>query len=91
MIRILKDKHYSNLTPGRFLMPSDLAGDPILLFAPIYESGSPLHKIFKKRYKTYLKEIVRDIQLKHFKGFDRQIVLIDIVEALQNGFKHYSI
>ncbi len=90
MIRYFKDNHYSNLTPGRFLMPSDLAGDPLLLFAPISKSSSPLHAIFKKRYKTYLKEIVQDIQLEHFKGFDKQIVLIDIVEALQHGSQCYS-
>ncbi len=90
MIAILKKKHYSNLTPGRFLMPSDLAGDPVLMFAPIPKSNSPLYKNYKKRYKTYLKDIVKDIQLEHFRGFDRQIVLIDIVEALQNGFKCYT-
>lgn len=89
MIRYFKKNHYANLTPGRFLMPSDLAGDPMLFFAPIYESNSSLHKVFKKRYKTYLKDIVKDIQLEHFKGFDKQIILIDIVEALQNGSKCY--
>lgn len=89
MIVHFKKNHYSNLTPGRFLMPSDLAGDPILLFAPIHQSHSPLHAIFKRRYKEYLKGIVRDIQLEHFKGFDRQIVLVDIIEALQNGSQCY--
>ena len=90
MIRYFKDNHYSNLTPGRFLMPSDLKDDPMLLFAPIHKSNSELHKIFKKRYKQYIKDIVTDIQLEHFKGFDKQIVLIDIVEALQNGYKYYE-
>ncbi len=90
MIRYFKKNHYSNLTPGRFLMPSDLVDDPILCFAPIHMSDSSLHAVFKKRYKTYLKEIVRDIQLEHFKGFDRQIVLVDIVEALQNGSRCYT-
>ena len=90
MIRYFKKNHYSNLTPGRFLMPSDLVGDPMLLFAPVPLSDSPLHEVFKKRYKTYLKEIVKEIQLEHFKGFDKQIVLIDIVEALQNGSVYYK-
>ncbi len=90
MISYLKKNHYSNLTPGRFLMPSDLVGDPMLVFAPIHKSDSSLHHAFKKRYKTYLKEIVKEIQLEHFKGFDRQIVLIDIIEALQNGSQYYT-
>jgi len=84
-IRELKDKHYSNITPGRFLMPSDLAGDPMLLFAPIPKSNSDLHRAFQERYERYLSEIVKKIQLEHFRGFDKQIVLIDIVEALQHG------
>jgi len=89
-IRELKAKHYANITPGRFLMPSDLAGDPMLLFAPIPKSSSSLHRAFKERYDTYLKEIVKKIQLEHFRGFDKQIVLIDIVEALQHGAQRYS-
>lgn len=90
MIRHFKENHYSNLTPGRFLMPSDLQDDPILLFAPIPLSDSQLHSVFKERYTRYIKEIVKEIQLEHFKGFDKQIVLIDIIEALQNGPKCYE-
>lgn len=90
IVKELKAKHYSNITPGRFLMPSDLAGDPMLLFAPIPKATSALHQAFKERYDTYLKEIVKKIQLEHFRGFDKQIVLIDIVEALQHGAQCYS-
>jgi len=90
MLRYFKDNHYSNLTPGRFLVPSDLMNDPILQFAPIPKSSSKLHKLFKKRYKHYIKNIVKEIHLEHFKGFDKQIVLIDIVEALQNGSNCYE-
>ncbi len=89
MLSYLKKNHYSNLTPGRFLMPSDLAHDPILCFAPINQSSSPLHQIFKERYEYYLEHIVKNLQLEHFRGFDRQIVLIDIIEALQNGYDCY--
>ena len=90
MLSFLKSHHYSNLTPGRFLMPSDLAHDPILCFAPIHQSCSPLHQVFKERYEYYLENIVKNIQLEHFRGFDRQIVLIDVIEALQNGHYCYS-
>ncbi|SFO88381.1 YcjX family protein [Hydrogenimonas thermophila] len=90
MIMFFKKKSYSNLTPGRFLMPADLADDPLLIFAPIYKSNSPLYHAFKERYETYLNDVVKDIQLEYFKGFDRQIVLIDVVKALQNGPKCYE-
>ncbi|MDX8393861.1 MAG: YcjX family protein [Mariprofundales bacterium] len=89
MICYLKKNHYANLTPGRFLMPADLEGDPILLFAPIPKTNSPLYTIFKQRYDSYLKDIVKEIQLKHFMNFDKQIILIDVVEALQNEYKCY--
>lgn len=85
----LKKNHYSQLTPGRFIMPSDLANDPILHFAPIGESASALKQVFKQRYRRYLKEVVEDIHLEHFKGFERQVVLVDVIEALQNGYECY--
>jgi len=86
----LKKEHYSQLTPGRFMIPSDLANDPILHFAPVDKDTKRLNKIFQERYNRYVNEVVRDIHLEHFKGFKRQIVLIDVVEALQNGYKCYS-
>ncbi len=90
MLVFLKKNHYSNITPGRFVMPSDLADDPILCFAPIPKDDSSLYKTFEDRYNNYLKNVVENIQLEHFKDFDRQIVLIDIIEALQNGYPCYK-
>ncbi len=88
----LKKNHYSQLTPGRFIMPSDLANDPILIFAPIpiKKTSKELNKKFKQRYEKYVNDVVREIHLEHFKGFDRQIVLVDVVEALQNGYECYN-
>ena len=87
----LKKNHYSQLTPGRFILPSDLANDPVLTFAPIDENNtSGLKKVFKERYNRYVKEVVKEIHLEHFKGFQRQVVLIDVIEALQNGYECYK-
>lgn len=86
----LKKNHYSQLTPGRFTMPSDLAKDPILHFSPIKATNEKLHKFFKSNYALYVKNIVKDIQLENFKGFDRQVVLVDVIEALQNGYTCYK-
>ena len=86
----LKKNHYSQLTPGRFMMPADLANDPILHFAPIYKNSPKLEKIFSKKYTKYVKEVVKDIHLEHFKGFERQVVLVDVIEALQNGYECYT-
>ncbi len=86
----LKKNHYSQLTPGRFILPSDLANDPLLTFAPIKSSALGLKKVFKKRYKRYIKDVVKEIHLEHFKDFQRQVILIDVIEALQNGYECYK-
>ncbi len=90
LVKYLKKRHYSFITPGRFLVPADMKDDPILLFAPILKSKSKLYKAFASRYNRYVKEVVKKIHLDYFKGFDRQIVLIDVIEALQNGYDCYS-
>jgi len=86
----LKKHHYSQLTPGRFILPSDLANDPILTFAPIESNIPSLNKLFKEKYNHYIKEVVKGIHLEHFKGFQRQVVLVDVIEALQNGYECYK-
>ena len=91
LIIYLKENHYSQVTPGRFIMPSDLANDPMLIFAPLTPNAAPkLFKTFEQRYKKYVKDVVKDIQLEHFKGFERQVVLVDVLEALQNGYSCYK-
>ena len=82
----LKVNHYSQITPGRFIMPSDLANDPMLVFAPINEASPELIKVFKIRYDRYVNEVVKGIHLEHFRGFERQVVLVDVIESLQNGY-----
>lgn len=90
LIGYLKQKNYSFITPGRFLVPGDMKDDPILVFAPLLKGNSKIFKIFENRYKTYVKDIVRGIHLDYFRGFDRQIILFDIIKALQNGYECYE-
>jgi len=87
LVTNLKKQHYSQITPGRFVMPSDLANDPMLIFAPINGASPKLVKVFKKRYEKYVEEVVKGIHLEHFKGFERQVVLVDVIESLENGYK----
>ena len=87
----LKKNHYSQLTPGRFIMPSDLANDPVLVFAPLGNASETLRDVFTQRYDRYVNEVVKEIHLEHFKGFDRQVLLVDVVEALQNEYDLFTI
>ena len=86
LVTNLKTAHYSQITPGRFVMPADLANDPMLTFAPINGESPKLVKVFKKRYEKYVEEVVKGIHLEHFKGFERQVVLVDVIESLENGY-----
>lgn len=80
---------YSGLTPGRFLLPGDLEGSPVLTFAPLppesnSKKGSLWHEM-QRRYTAYKRHIVRPFFKNHFARIDRQIVLIDVLEALHRG------
>lgn len=78
--------------PGRFLMPGDLEGSPALTFAPLDlgpDAGSPvhgsLHAAMAERYEAYKDVVARAFFRDHFARLDRQIVLVDVLSALDSG------
>jgi predicted YcjX-like family ATPase len=81
----------STLPPGRFLMPGDLAGSPALTFAPLDAGGNgsfprgSLWTMMERRYEAYKSHVVRPFFRDHFARLDRQIVLIDVLTALNGG------
>lgn len=83
-----RENGYSDCTPGRFLLPGDLQGSPVLTFAPLpagsYARGS-LGREFERRYDAYKREVVKPFFRDHFARIDRQIVLVDVLEALHSG------
>ena len=80
---------FSDCTPGRFLLPGDLAGSPALTFAPIpwaepSRRGS-LHREMERRFEAYKAKVVRPFFRDHFARIDRQVVLIDVLSAIHDG------
>lgn len=82
----------SMLPPGRFLMPGDLDGSPALTFAPldIPVDAAPartgtLRAMMERRYEAYKTHVVRPFFRDHFARLDRQIVLVDVLHALNAG------
>ena len=81
----------STLPPGRFLMPGDLEGSPALTFAPLHARGetnfasSSLWSLMERRFEAYKRHVVRPFFHDHFARLDRQIVLIDVLAALNGG------
>ena len=93
LVGLKKDTKLAMLQPGRMLMPGDLQGAPLLLFFPVnfkqvnsddIIAGSNLEHLIK-RFNAYVKEVVKPFYNEHFKHFDRQIVLVDVLSALNEG------
>ena len=79
---------YSDCTPGRFLLPGDLAGSPALTFAPLPAGPSPrgsLAREFERRYEAYKRAVVKPFFRDHFARIDRQIVLVDVLGVIHAG------
>ncbi|MGH6926603.1 MAG: YcjX family protein [Propylenella sp.] len=86
------DEHaLSMLPPGRFLMPGDLEGSPALTFAPLdvapdhAPERDTLAAMMARRYEAYKTHVVKPFFRDHFARLDRQIVLVDMLAALNAG------
>src|SRR5690606_14325721 len=84
-----REAGWSDCTPGRFLLPGDLAGSPVLTFAPLPEPATiprnSLWREMERRYDAYRAKVVTPFFRDHFAKIDRQIVLMDVLGALHHG------
>ena len=85
------ERSLSTLPPGRFLLPGDLDGSPALTFAPLKlpaggnaPKGS-LWAMMERRYEAYKSVVVKPFFREHFARLDRQIVLVDALQAINRG------
>ncbi len=80
---------FSDCTPGRFLLPGDLAGSPVLTFAPLAGTRSTgrasLGREMARRFEAYKARVVKPFFRDHFARIDRQIVLVDALGAIHAG------
>ena len=80
---------FSDCTPGRFLLPGDLAGSPVLTFAPLTRPArtprAALWREMERRYDAYRRQVVTPFFRDHFAKVDRQIVLVDALGAIHAG------
>ena len=77
--------------PGRFLLPGDAAGSPLLTFFPLpphaggaYARGT-LGAMLARRFESYKTHMVKPFFRDHFARLDRQIVLMDALSAINSG------
>ncbi|WP_298441951.1 YcjX family protein [uncultured Ferrimonas sp.] len=87
--RLRFDHGATYLQPGRALLPGDLAGTPILAFYPQdpaeHDPQSALTQMLERRFEAYKAQVVKPFYRNHFAQFDRQIVLVDSLAALNHG------
>jgi predicted YcjX-like family ATPase len=84
------DVTLAELGQGRFLVPGDLEGAPVLAFSPLPEPrgrvpSDSLYAVAAERFDQYRKRIVGRFFREHFARLDRQVVLVDLPGALSAG------
>jgi len=96
------DLGLSVIQPGRFILPGELVGAPILEFIPFpnfadidandYQNASDESFIgmLRARYVEYKERVVRQFYQQHFVNFDRQIVLADCLTPLNKGAESFA-
>ena len=89
-LRASREAGYADCTPGRFLLPGELEGSPVLTFAPLPpgENGrKSLLREMNRRYEAYKSKVVKPFFRDHFARLDRQVVLVDVLGAIHEGPK----
>jgi len=77
------------LQPGRFLNPGPRAEVPFMWFFPAELRGSPMlgtgGALLSARFDAYRQDMREGFFEVHFRAFDRQILLVDVLGALHAG------
>ena len=87
-LQTAREAGFSDCTPGRFLLPGDLAGSPVLTFAPLpagKDARKSLGREFARRFESYKRNVVKPFFRDHFAKIDRQVVLVDVLGAIHAG------
>ncbi|RXV66459.1 hypothetical protein C6W92_04690 [Roseovarius sp. A46] len=88
-LRAARAAGHADCTPGRFLLPGDLEGAPVVTFAPLPgvegAGRGSLAAQMARRFEAYKREVVRPFFRAHFARIDRQIVLVDLLDAIHRG------
>ncbi|UJF19986.1 YcjX family protein [Vibrio sp. SS-MA-C1-2] len=98
-----KDKgEFHWVQPGRFVLPGELEGAPVLQFFPFIwleqysedqlakADKESMYGILNKRYRHYQKKVVKQFYNQHFSQFDRQIILVDCLQPLNSGAEAFN-
>lgn len=88
--------------PGRLLLPGELEGTPLLSFFPLLNVDEAQWKqlitsdkqsnfqVLNHRYQQYCAQVITPFYDEHFTKFDRQVVLVDCLSALNGGQAQFN-
>lgn len=91
-----KSKGLHWVQPGRFVLPGELAGAPVLQFFPCVIDDSDkadrqsAYQRLKARYQEYQSKVVKAFYTDYFSTFDRQIVLVDCLTPLNHSDEAFN-
>jgi uncharacterized protein len=75
--------------PGRLLVPGEFEGTPLLQLLPLLPEqlaqGGALVDLMQKHFVSYQSKVIEPFYRQYFSGLDRQVVLVDILGALNAG------
>ncbi len=87
-MRCQKELGLSFIQPGRLTSPGALEGNDVLRLSPVLPDmlgDNWVCRELRKRYERYRSQVVLPFYEEQFRFFDRQIVLIDLLENLNSG------
>ena len=103
LLDLVNEKGFYLVQPGRMLVPGDLEGSPLVTWFPLWHLNDSEWKslesdtdedsyfnVLNKRYKSYIEKAVKPFYRDHFSRFDRQVVLVDSLTALNHGQSQFN-
>lgn len=88
-----KEQGLKLLQPGRLVLPGDLAGTPSLDFFP-WPLEQPIpdawRGLLERKFDYYKEHIVKPFYQQYFRHFNRQLILVDVLGALEGGESHFD-
>ena len=98
-----KAKGLHFIQPGRFVLPGELEGAPVLQFCPLVHlteeqwqklkhnaASNSYFSVLNQRYEYYRQHIVKRFYQDYFARFDRQVILADCLTALNHSRQAFS-
>lgn len=88
-LQAMKQQGLLALQPGRLLRPAELAGSPLLQLFPLDPavSDGALSDWLAKQFQAYCQQVIKPFYQQYFAGLDRQIILVDCLGALNDGYQ----